>query len=154
MVAVNEKLVHVLVSKLVDKFGMRGVHSRGQQCPYDPWWWPITPANIVENWDLTVQEGERILEKWNFTPNTLFFSLCDGKKCFGETLRGSVGAVTNCIFILGERPSFSRSVQRAERDLRQRKQSIQQYCPKGEDGYGPLAEFIGRRSRERSSTSI
>jgi hypothetical protein len=134
----NKPLVEALVSKLIDQFGRRGHHKgRGPLSPYDPWWWPITPANVVGNWGLTPEQGARVLQQWQLQQwhlppghrNDVFFSLCyvPRRVTNAAILRGSIGATAKCIFVLGERPSFNRSFAHAAGKLFKRIGSIQGY---------------------------
>jgi hypothetical protein len=133
IVEANKSLVEALTSKLIEEFGKRGHHKgRGTLSPYDPWWWPATPANLVENWGLTREQGETVLQQW-YPPaghrNDVFASLCDVPLRVSNDVgfRGSIGATARCIFVLGERPSFNRSFASASTKLLKRIESLQAY---------------------------
>jgi hypothetical protein len=103
----NEQLVRIIRKHLLPEFGRHGKHSSrsryfdGSPLPspayFDPWWWPLDPANRSEQWGL--EQGER--DQLN--------SLCDiphrGKSYSG--FQGSLGATPGCAVLVGERPSFN-----------------------------------------------
>ena len=66
---------------------------------FDPWWWPIDPANRPEHWGLEPFETDHLN------------SFCDipsrGKSYPG--FQGSLGASPHCAVLVGERPSFNAS---------------------------------------------
>lgn len=155
MILPNKDLIDVITSKLINEFGKRGHHKgRGPMSPYDPWWWPVIPSNVVENWGLTSEQGARILEQWaprewDLPPgrrNDVFSSLCHvpirasrrtGTATIGvpdsTPFRGSLGATEKCIMVLGERPSFNRSFSAAASKLLKRIASIHVYSVPGND---------------------
>jgi hypothetical protein len=115
-VSVNSALVQIVQSLLVPEFRQHGRHpgrSRyhdGKLIPadYDPWWWPVDPANSHAHWGLTSSQD------WEFQ------SLCrvprTGKEY--ESFGGSLGAEPGCVVVVGERPSFNDSYASAIRHLR------------------------------------
>lgn len=102
-------LVKIIRKHLLPEFGCHGKHparsryfdgSSGPSPAYfDPWWWPVDPANRPEHWGLEPCERDQLN------------SLCDiphkGKSYSG--FQGSLGAVPGCAVLVGERPSFNSS---------------------------------------------
>ena len=104
-IAANPKLVAILPDRLIREFRVHGKHpnrsyyENGVLVPacYDPWWWPIDPADAPSHWGIPTSR------------NREFQSLCEvpaiGKRFPG--FPGSLAAQPGCICILGERPSFN-----------------------------------------------
>jgi hypothetical protein len=107
MLAPNPNLVAIVRKYLLPEFKRHGKHpsrsryldDSGLPCPayFDPWWWPINPANHLELWGLLPGEKEQL------------DSLCELPKRGNSYpgFRGSLGAAPGCVFLLGERPSFN-----------------------------------------------
>jgi hypothetical protein len=113
----NPDLADIIQNILIPGFRRHGKHpSRTERAGefrpayFDPWWWPLDPANEPADWGLNDSQREE------------FPSLCDvkvnGNKWPGFT--GSLGAKEGCIWVLGERPSFDNRYGNVIRYLRQK----------------------------------
>jgi hypothetical protein len=129
----NPDLVKIVQSKLVPEFRRHGKHrSRteraGEDRPayFDPWWWPLDPANEPADWGLLPHQRDQ------------FLSLCDvkldGNKLPGFT--GTLGAKKGCVWVIGQRPSFDNRYGFAIRFLRQKLQPLAELRE--------LAQFLGK----------
>ena len=117
----NPALVNIVQSILVPEFRRHGKHSSRTETArehrpayFDPWWWPLDPANEPADWGLLEQQRDE------------FLSLCDvkvnGNKWSGFT--GSLGATRGCIWVIGERPSFDNLYGNVIRFLRQKMDAL------------------------------
>jgi hypothetical protein len=137
----NPDLVDIVQNMLIPEFHRHGKHpSRteraGESRPayFDPWWWPVDPANEPADWGLNETQSEE------------FLSLCDvkvnGNKWTGFT--GSLGAKEGCIWIIGERPSFDNRYGNVIRYLRQKLELL--------SGLPALAESVDSHPPSTSRT--
>jgi hypothetical protein len=102
MLKINTDLQNIYLKHLASEFGQHGstLHG-GVPRSYDPWWWPVDPANSRQLWGLKPEQEQQFLSLCT-VPQRKRASLYSG---FG----GSLCAQKNCVFVVGERPSFNRS---------------------------------------------
>ncbi len=101
----NSNLVALIRDHLVPEFGHHGKHPARSRyfgdlpspAYFDPWWWPVDPANRPELWGLQSNERDQL--------NSLCEMPCDGNSYRG--FQGTLGARVGCIMLIGERPSFN-----------------------------------------------
>lgn len=98
----NEGLAALYRKHLVSQFGQHGttLHN-GVEVPYDPWWWPVDPANEPLFWGLGPDHTHQF-QSLCTVPRRKNLNAYPG---FG----GSLCAEKGCVFVVGERPSFNRS---------------------------------------------
>lgn len=129
-----QPLVDLIRKHLLGEFRQHGIRE-GRTCIrkgigspqyYDPWWFPVDPADQPECWGLLPTE---VME---------FESLCEvyqHRKTF-QGFRGTIGACPQAVFVIGERPSWNDSYAGAVTDLVARLELLEK-CPE-------VAEFLGR----------
>ena len=102
MFKINMDLQNIYLKHLASEFGQHGSTLHGAVMrPYDPWWWPVDPANTSELWGLKPEHEQQFLSLCT-VPRGKSANLYSG---FG----GSLSAQRGSVFVVGERPSFNRS---------------------------------------------
>jgi hypothetical protein len=103
----NKDLIDIIRHHLLDEFtkhlqDKKRSDRRGLPEYCDPWWWPLHPAKELEHWGL-LPDDENVDAKFkSLRPKE------PGKRKEYARFLGSLGAKPGCVFIIGERPSFTK----------------------------------------------